>query len=240
MKYKAVLFDLGSTLIEFENHGWGEMGKEGIISAFPYLKEQFPHLTTVEEFGPAFYEHLMDILDNRKNHSEVELLSTIAEIFKRMNIDADDNIIEEFAKIYYKPVTDQLTLIPNADTVLDTFKKAGLVIGLVSNSIFPEKYHRGEMERFDLLKYFDFTIFSSTVGVRKPGKAIFDMALEKADVDASEAIFIGDRFDADVAGAANAGIESVWRYREGRENPDGIEPDYSIEDLNELVTIVLK
>jgi FMN phosphatase YigB (HAD superfamily) len=91
-----------------------------------------------------------------------------------------------------------------------------------------------------LLKYFDFTIFSSSVGVRKPGKRIFEMALEQAGVTNKEVIFIGDRFDADIAGAANAGIVSVWKYREARENPDGIEPDYSIVNLAELETIVLK
>ncbi len=240
MKYKAVFFDLGSTLIEYENYTWDELGKKGIMAAFPFAKKKFPHLTVVNEFGPEFYRHLRDILDSRENYSEVELFGVVAEIFKRMGLRTEDGFVEEFAGIYYKPVTEQLTMIPNADTILKKLKAAGLIIGLISNSIFPEKYHLGEMERFGLLKYFDFTIFSSSVGVRKPGKAIFEMALNKANVEPSEAIFIGDRFDADVAGAANSGIESVWRYRAGRENPDGIEPDYSIEDLNELETIVLK
>ncbi len=240
MKYKAALFDLGSTLIEYENHSWDELGKMGIMAAFPYLQKKFAHLTAVSEFGPLFYKQLRDILDSRTEYSEVELLATITEIFKRLGLRATPTDIESFAEIYYKPVTDQLTMISNADVILEKLKKAGLKIGLVSNSIFPEKYHRKEMESLGLLKYFDFTIFSSTVGMRKPGKAIFDIALKTANVRPSEAIFTGDRFDVDIAGAANAGIVSVWKYRAGRENPDGIEPDYSIEDLIELETIILK
>jgi len=240
MKYKAVLFDLGSTLIEYENHSWDELGKTGILAAFPYLQSKFPHLTAVAEFGPQFYGHLRNILDSRKDYAEVELIRTIAEIFKRMGLRTDDDTVETFAKIYYQPVSDQLTMIPNADRILARIKKAGMIIGLVSNSIFPEKYHRAEMDKLGLLQYFNFTIFSSTIGTRKPGKEIFDLALSKAGVKPSEAIFIGDRFDVDILGAANAGIESVWKYRSGRENPDGIEPDYSIEDLNELESIVLK
>lgn len=240
MKYKAVFFDLGSTLIEYENHSWEELGKRGIMAAFPYVQKKFPNLTAVAEFGPEFYHHLRSILDSRENFSEVELFGVVAEIFRRMSLKVDSGFVEEFAGIYYKPITDQLTMIPNADTILIKLKDAGLIVGLISNSIFPEKYHRGEMERFGLLKYFDFTIFSSSVGVRKPGQAIFEMALKQANIKPSESIFIGDRFDADVAGAAGSGIESVWKYRAGRENPDGIEPDYSIENLIELETIVLK
>ena len=240
MNFKAALFDLGSTLIEYENHSWETLGKMGIMSAYPYLKKQFPHLPEVNEFGPTFYEYLRDILDSRSDYSEVELHDTCIKIFRRMELNIDNEIVEKFVDVYYKPVTDQITMIPGADDILAKLKSAGLVIGLVSNSIFPEKFHLGEMERFGLLKYFDFTIFSSSMGIRKPGKKIFEMALKKAEVDAAEAVFIGDRFDADIAGAANAGIVSVWRYREGRENPDGIEPDHSIMNLNELEIIVLK
>jgi len=239
LKYKAALFDLGSTLIEFENHDWPTMGKMGIINAYPFMKEKFPRLLELNEFGPAFYEYLKEILDERDDFSEIALTESCAKIFERMGMPISDGIIEKFIDIYYQPIADQITLIPGAIEILDKLKNAGLIIGLVSNSIFPEKYHLGEMEQFGLLKYFDFTIFSSGVAIRKPGKAIFDLALQKAGVEASRAIFIGDRFDADIIGAKNAGIISVWKYRENRDNPDNVKPDYSILNLEELEIIVL-
>ena len=239
MKYKAVFFDLGSTLIEFENHDWSTLGKMGIKSAYPFMKERFPQLTELTEFGPTFYLYLRDILDRRTDHSEVELYDVCARIFHRMDLRIDNGIVEKFVDIYYKPVTDQITLIPGAVEILEKLKNAGLVIGLVSNSIFPEKFHLREMERFGLRKYFDFTIFSSSIGTRKPGKAIFERALAKANVTPSRAIFIGDRFDADITGAKKRGIVAVWKHRENRDNPDNVIPDYSIIDLSELETIVL-
>ena len=240
MKYKAVLFDLGSTLIEYENQDWPTLGKTGIIAAYPFMKKSFSQLPVVEQFGPTFYKYLRAILDQRQDHSEVELHDVCNRIFKQMGLSITDGIVGKFVDIYYKPVTEQITLIPGADKILEKLKEAGLTIGLVSNSIFPEKFHRSEMERFGLLKYFDFTIFSSSVGIRKPGKNIFDMALKRAGVDSSKAIFIGDRFDADVGGAKNAGITSVLKYREGRENPDNIEPDFTILNLDELESIILQ
>ena len=240
MTYKAVLFDLGSTLIEYENHEWAELGKMGIKAAHPYLKGLFPDLSPVEIFGPSFYKHLRDILDSRAGEAEVGLYDAVSEIFQRMKIVYRDGLVEKFVDIYYKPVTDQISLIPGAVEVLQAISDSNKVIGLVSNSIFPEKFHLGEMKRFGLHKYFDFTIFSSSVGFRKPGRRIFDLALKRAGVSPSEAIFIGDRFDADIAGAKNAGMTSIWRHRAGRENPDTIEPDYSIDNLTDLLPIVLK
>jgi HAD superfamily hydrolase (TIGR01509 family) len=239
MKYKTVLFDLGSTLIEFENHDWTTLGKMGILSAHPYLKRHFPNLPEVERFGPTFYQYLREILDGRTDHSEVKLYEACNQIFQRMGLVMTDGIVMNFVKIYYKPVRDQITLIDGADDILKKLKKAGLIVGLVSNSIFPESFHLDEMEYFGLRKYFDFTIFSSAVGMRKPGRKIFDLALEKAGAKNSEAIFIGDRFDADIGGAAASGITSVWKRRADRENPDDIEPDFKITYLSELEAIIL-
>lgn len=239
-KYKAVLFDLGSTLIEYENHDWTTLGKRGIRAGYPYLKEYFPQLPEINIFGPTFYQYLRDILDRRTDHSEVDLYYICNEIFERMELNITDGIVEKFIDKYYKPVRDQITLVGGADRILKKLKEANLVIGLVSNTIFPEKFHLQEMENYGLRKYFNFTIFSSSIGVRKPGRKIFDMALEKAGVNNSEAIFIGDRFDADIGGAKNAGITTVWKNRRNRENPDNIEPDYKIINLDELETIVIK
>ena len=96
MKYKAILFDLGSTLIEYENHDWMELGKNGIKAAHPYLKELFPAIPEVDTFGPTFYQHLREILDQRANHSEVNLYDACDMIFERMGLAIDDGIVYRF------------------------------------------------------------------------------------------------------------------------------------------------
>ena len=240
MRFKAVLFDLGSTLIEYENHDWPTLGKMGLAEGYPYLKKVHPHLSELEIFGETFYKHFRKILDSRENYAEVNLYDACARIFKIMNLTMINGQIEEFVDFYYEPVTRQITLISGAVEILKKLKSNNFTIGLVSNSIFPEKFHRQEMDRFGLLKYFDFTIFSSSVGIRKPSVKIFNMALAKANVESSAAVFVGDRFDADIAGAKNAGIAAIWKHREGRENPDNVEPDYSIINLDELESIIVK
>lgn len=239
MKYRAVLFDLGSTLIEYENSDWASLGKQGVIEAYPLLKAAFPDMPPVEKFGPTFYLYLKEILDNeRADYSEFDLYELCDRVFTRMNLISQDGIIEKFVHTYYQPIARQITMEKGAPEILKAIKEAGLTIGLVSNTIFPEKYHLGEMSQFGLLKYFDFTIFSCAVKTRKPGPRIFNLALDRAKTEPGRTIFIGDRYDADIIGAKNAGMTAVWKYHDKRENPDNVKPDYSINQLAELHNII--
>ena len=45
---------------------------------------------------------------------------------------------------------------------------------------------------------------------RKPNKRIFDLALEKADLQADEVWYVGDQYECDIVGARNAGIFPIW------------------------------
>lgn len=57
---------------------------------------------------------------------------------------------------------------------------------------------------------FEFVITSSNYIYRKPNKRIFDLALEKADLQADEVWYIGDQYECDVKGSFNAGLMPVW------------------------------
>ena len=47
------------------------------------------------------------------------------------------------------------------------------------------------------------------VGAAKPDRRIFALALARLDVPASEALYVGDDEDRDVAGARAAGLEAI-------------------------------
>ena len=57
--------------------------------------------------------------------------------------------------------------------------------------------------------YFDEIVSSADVGYRKPNPMIFTIALERMGLAPSEVMHVGDRPDADGAGAADAGIAPV-------------------------------
>jgi hypothetical protein len=81
---------------------------------------------------------------------------------------------------------------------------AGLVAGVVSNSMVARApRRRGARDALD------FVIDSAVVGVEKPDPRIFHLAIERADVAASEAVYVGDLYSVDVLGSRAAGLGAI-------------------------------
>lgn len=57
---------------------------------------------------------------------------------------------------------------------------------------------------------FEFIVTSSDFMFRKPNKRIFDLALEKAELQPDEVWYIGDQYECGVQGSLNAGLQPVW------------------------------
>ena len=95
---------------------------------------------------------------------------------------------------------------PEAEAALGRVKRAGLVAGVISNS---NGSVRSILEATGLVRYLDFVLDSSVVGVEKPDRRIFELALQEAGVASSEAIYVGDLYSVDVLGARAAGIDAI-------------------------------
>jgi putative hydrolase of the HAD superfamily len=89
---------------------------------------------------------------------------------------------------------------------LDRLRAAGLRLGVVSNS-------DGRVEEAliaaGLRECFDVVLDSALVGVEKPDPTIFRAALGALGVVPVEALYVGDLYDVDVAGARAAGMEAA-------------------------------
>jgi putative hydrolase of the HAD superfamily len=85
-----------------------------------------------------------------------------------------------------------------------------------------------------LLDRVEAVVTSAEVGVAKPGRAIFERALELAGARAADAVHVGDSLDNDVAGALAAGIRPVLVARDGSSR-EGIEAVRSLAELPALL-----
>ena len=113
-------------------------------------------------------------------------------------------------------------------------------LGVITNGpILPQTI---KFEALKFVEHFDPTLFvtSEHAGCFKPDERIFRYALERAGVEANEAIHIGDGLETDVAGAQRAGMRAVWFNPEGREPDDGVVPDATIAGYAELPALIEK
>lgn len=120
---------------------------------------------------------------------------------------------------------------PHAISVIEALADRPVHLGVLSDIDTAE----GEviLSLFDVRSYFDSITTSEEVNRTKPDPAMFETALDKADVEPEDALMIGDRYGHDMAGAKRHGITTV-AYGAS----DGPAVDYRIENLDELLDIV--
>jgi putative hydrolase of the HAD superfamily len=108
----------------------------------------------------------------------------------------------------------------------------GYILGVISNSVGTLE---DQLVHLDLARYFQAILDSAIVGIQKPHPGIFKLGLQRAGVEGSEAIFVGDTYATDVGGAQLAGLTGVLMDTVGA-YPDATCP--KISSLQELETIL--
>src|SRR5207244_11995999 len=91
-------------------------------------------------------------------------------------------------------------------------------IGIVTNNLLEEQ--QDKLQYCGLAPSVDVLIASEDVGVSKPDRGIFDLALERMGVSAEDAVMVGDSWANDIAGALNAGIRAIWFNPDRTPAPD--------------------
>jgi len=113
-------------------------------------------------------------------------------------------------------------------------------IGIVTNNLLDEQ--RDKLEYCGLAPFVDELIASEDVGVSKPERGIFDIALQRLGVCAPDAVMVGDSWANDVAGAVNAGIRAIW-FNPDRQPapaaPSGVSEIHTLAPAEELLPLLL-
>ncbi|MEK7468869.1 MAG: HAD-IA family hydrolase [Planctomycetota bacterium] len=89
---------------------------------------------------------------------------------------------------------------------LTQLKDLGYRLAVISNS---DGSVEGMLTKLGLTKHLDYVIDSHVVGVEKPHRRIFDMAIERSGAAAERSLYVGDMFHIDVVGARGAGMDAV-------------------------------
>ncbi|MFC1900856.1 HAD family hydrolase [Chloroflexota bacterium] len=104
----------------------------------------------------------------------------------------------------YKDI--KFVLYDDVIPTLKTIREKDLTIGILTNI---ESGMEPICKELGLEPYIDIIVTSGEAGADKPQPKIFLLALEKAGVEANEAIHVGDQPKIDIAGAKGAGINPL-------------------------------
>lgn len=223
MKIKAILFDLGGTLVK----------TSPIPEIFQKILQAHGVCRSTEEI-----EEARKITEKQ---TDIKMLPTLAEEFWNM---WNTQILEQL-EIYNcvsflaKRITElwwhyaEVELFPDAEKTLKLFKKSGLKVGLITNGL--ESDLKEILSRVRLTGFFDTQIASNTVGKMKPCKEVFLRALEELNILPIEAIFVGDMIENDYKGAKDCGLKALLIDREDIVKNEDIEKIVTLTELLEQV-----
>lgn len=127
---------------------------------------------------------------------------------------------------------------PDTLDTLARLRAAAIPMALVSNSWAKSGQMRLSLANLgigdDLLPVI---VTSSDLMRPKPRPEPFERALAQLGVAASDAVFVGDILDVDIRGAKALGMTTVWKLNGRHEVDPEPEADYMIHDLWELFTL---
>ena len=179
---KMVLFDYGQTLIAEQI----QAKADEINREFGRFNPEKRHLFQIEIPNTMFTPYLYESqgIEIALSNSEIDTVFWNA---------AAPGVLTEGIK-------DFLRYLKNKD----------IRTGVISNIPYAPSVVEERINRLLPENTFEFIITSSNYIFRKPNKRIFDLALEKAQLQPDEVWYIGDQYECDVKGSLNAGLQPIW------------------------------
>ncbi|HEX2429120.1 MAG TPA: HAD family hydrolase [Gaiellaceae bacterium] len=231
---RAVLFDWGGTLMSDE---WSdEIALEGHTAGLAALGRD--GLPDAEAFTAYLREHEAELFPSA-GEDEIDIAAVMSGSFRDQGVELTDDDVRLFLQAAHEAWSSHYVLADSTHALLEALRARGLKLALVSNTASPQWLLQPMLERQGIAERVDAIVLSSEVGKRKPHPAIFERALSELDVDASVALFVGDRLEADVLGASRIGmktIQAVWFRAD--EGPAGVEPDYQAFTQMDVLNVV--
>ena len=230
MKIKAVIFDIGQTLVYYPIPlNWSALYRP----AFESIAEKRKLNITENE-----YTHIGEVLakyNTRINPREIEVSSNsiFNEILNGTNLSLE--YLDVIKNDFYSFFRNDIKIYEDAVETLQEIKSRNIIIGTLSDVAYGMDNSYAFEDISPLLKYIDIPFTSNDVGYRKPSGKGLEILSQKMNVLTSEMIFVGDE-KKDMECAINAGAIAILINRSDEEKKYG--QNYDIKELKELVTII--
>src|SRR5574341_2683410 len=227
---QAILFDRGNTLVQFGETDY-DAGQKLLLTSV--CSPNAVDAASLDRFEDEFFERL----DFYRAHANLECnLLHYYELMARYFGIQFDKSYEELCRQYHF-LAETISPMPGAKKVLAGLQRAGFKLGLVTNTSLPHSIIVEEFRQLALDSYFDTVVCSSEIVFRKPDPAMFEVALRELGVTPKDALFVGDSYHADVVGAKQAGMKTIWLNPDRHPVPGEVKPDYDIAGLEEILEL---
>jgi len=228
---RAVVFDYGSTLIEF--------GAPQIHACDAALAETLERL-----YGSVDFDALKRVRNEDRvapymnGYYENDMGGISRNLVKQLyDREPSDEELNAILDVRHTAFVEAITAPEYLGDFLGGLRSS-YKLGLLSN--YPDAGAlRASLDKVDLRRHFDAIVVSGDFGRIKPHGLPFQKVLEQLDVGPAETVYVGDNWLGDVQGAKQAGLLAVWtRQFDSPEKfdrqPGDVDPDLTIHHIIEL------
>jgi putative hydrolase of the HAD superfamily len=205
MPYKDLFFDLDHTIWDFELNS-----KETLWDLHLKYELEAKGINNFDEFYSIYSVHNHKLWDRySKGFIKQEELR-----WKRIYLSlldykiADEALSKEMSVDYLTILPDKKNLFPYTIEILEYLKSKDYSMHLITNGF--ESVQFKKIKNSNLADYFTEVITSEASNSLKPNKEIFEYALKVSNANVETSIMIGDNESADIQGAINVGMDSIF------------------------------
>lgn len=229
--YKHLFFDLDHTLWDFEKNSRESLAD--LYQAFSLHTWNIAELSAFQQEFSVVNKRYWSLLEsNQITHEELRR-RRFRDTLINLGVEADETLGLQLNEAFLELLPQKSHLIEGAIEVLDFFAP-NYELHIISNGW--QDVQAKKINSSKIGHYFKEVITNERAEARKPDKRIFDYAIQVTNARLSESIMIGDNFEADILGAINARMASVFY------NPDSFvatqRPTFEIKKLVELKEIL--
>lgn len=226
-QYDYVLFDADNTLFDF--HAAEHAALEATLAHWGLPGGDAVH---------ARYQSINAALWAAHERGEVARDALVVERFLTLLSDLDAVGDGPRMNAYYLArLGEDATLLPGAEALCQALASR-FTLAIVTNGV--GAVQRSRMARSPLGALFPHLFISEDLGAQKPDRAFFDQVLLALNItDPSRAILVGDSLSADIRGAANVGLPSIWYNPKNLPLPAENCPTYQAADFPSIAALLL-
>ncbi|EGR0931955.1 TPA: HAD-IA family hydrolase [Vibrio parahaemolyticus] len=234
---KAIFFDMDETLC-----GTSQADKAAGQKFAAWIQQTYPQVSDPQAFLQRYLQGVYKKL-NAEFPQLVALLpdenafrcSLIQTILAEDGIHIDAEQAQQAQHYFDSARMGAFTFFPGVKEMLTDLRKHYKLVVITNGPIFSQ---HPKLKATQMDEWVDHIIVGGEEPEEKPAASIFQKALNLVDIKPEEALHIGDSLAADIAGANNMGILSVWVNATGASNPTEITPNFEIRETVELKEIL--
>ncbi|HZR44913.1 MAG TPA: HAD family hydrolase [Ktedonobacteraceae bacterium] len=242
MPLRAVIFDLGGTLIDWPD--WDEDIHRRWALSYDYLTAKLSRSNWPERQAYALAmreaekKHWQRVVEKQTSGTPTDVLREGFQLLGRL---ASEEELLVALDGYAQAVNGWAIIFPDTVQTLTELRKRGYLLGLLSNTWWAAAWHNADLATHGLTSLLDEVVYTSDLPHSKPHPSTFLTVTTRLNVESGECVMVGDRLIDDISGAQGVGMRAVWKKTDYPwPKPEYITPTAVITDLTELLPLLEK